>query len=290
MKYLVMECHLSYAVVLDEEGRFLKVANQHYEVGQTISEIMEMEIPELGNSSSKKFAWKWAYTLTALAACFILFIPNLLTNTATFASVYMKINPEVRIDINEKDIVVGIEGVNQDGQDLIVSYHYKNKHLDLVMDELVDKAIEMGYLSSGGAITISLDAQDSEWVVIKSEDINQHLKEHLSEKLSVTIEVQNYKQTTIPVNPSESEYGTSDYGNIDSNQNSPNNNDSTYDEQTDYGTVDTDYGPNNDGVTDYIDTSTNEGSDGSSNYESDSSYEDSADDGDSSYNDSMYEE
>ena len=30
MSYLVMECHTSYAVVLDEQGRFLKVANLNY--------------------------------------------------------------------------------------------------------------------------------------------------------------------------------------------------------------------------------------------------------------------
>ena len=30
MKYLVMECHPAYAVVLDEEGRFLKVSNLNY--------------------------------------------------------------------------------------------------------------------------------------------------------------------------------------------------------------------------------------------------------------------
>ena len=35
MKYLVMECGLSYAVVLDQEGRFLKVANLNYQIGQT---------------------------------------------------------------------------------------------------------------------------------------------------------------------------------------------------------------------------------------------------------------
>ena len=46
MKYMVMECHLSYAVVLDEEGRFLKVANRHYEVGQTVSEVVEMVLPQ----------------------------------------------------------------------------------------------------------------------------------------------------------------------------------------------------------------------------------------------------
>ena len=32
MKYLVMETHPAYAVVLDEEGRFLKAANLQYQV------------------------------------------------------------------------------------------------------------------------------------------------------------------------------------------------------------------------------------------------------------------
>lgn len=40
MKYLVMECHRGYAVVLDEEGRFLKAANLNYTVGQELTEII----------------------------------------------------------------------------------------------------------------------------------------------------------------------------------------------------------------------------------------------------------
>ena len=38
MEYLVMECGLSYAVVLDQEGRFIKVPNLGYEVGQTLDQ------------------------------------------------------------------------------------------------------------------------------------------------------------------------------------------------------------------------------------------------------------
>ena len=34
MTYLVMECHPGYAVVLDQTGRFLKVANLNYQVGE----------------------------------------------------------------------------------------------------------------------------------------------------------------------------------------------------------------------------------------------------------------
>ena len=37
MKYLVMEVRPAYAVVLDEEGRFLKAANLHYQVGDTVA-------------------------------------------------------------------------------------------------------------------------------------------------------------------------------------------------------------------------------------------------------------
>ena len=35
MNYLVMETHPAYAVLLDEEGRFLKAANLRYQVGDT---------------------------------------------------------------------------------------------------------------------------------------------------------------------------------------------------------------------------------------------------------------
>ena len=38
MSYLVMETKRSYAVLLDQEGRFLKAANLHYQVGQTVTD------------------------------------------------------------------------------------------------------------------------------------------------------------------------------------------------------------------------------------------------------------
>ena len=36
MTYLVMETHMAYAVLLDENGRFLKAANLRYQVGDTV--------------------------------------------------------------------------------------------------------------------------------------------------------------------------------------------------------------------------------------------------------------
>ena len=45
MNYLVMEIHPAYAVVMDEEGRFLKAANLHYQVGDTVQNIVELRWP-----------------------------------------------------------------------------------------------------------------------------------------------------------------------------------------------------------------------------------------------------
>ena len=46
MTYMVMETHFSYAVVLDEGGNFLRVANMGYEIGDRIKSVFPMEEEE----------------------------------------------------------------------------------------------------------------------------------------------------------------------------------------------------------------------------------------------------
>ena len=70
MSYLVMECHPSYAVLLDEEGRFLKAANLRYEIGQTVYDpVLMKETPE-----RQRHTMRWISSgIAAIAACFLLF-------------------------------------------------------------------------------------------------------------------------------------------------------------------------------------------------------------------------
>ena len=157
-KYMVMECHPSYAVVLGDDGRFLKVANFNYEVGQTVTDVVEMQIPQ--SVPKKKNNKRWLYSLAAMAACLLLIVTSVFRMWQTpCASVYLSINPEIRIDVNRRDIVVGLDGINEDGANLIEGYDYKKKELNLVMDELVERAIDMGYLHEGGRISLVLDAE-----------------------------------------------------------------------------------------------------------------------------------
>ncbi len=281
MKYIVVECNFSYAVVLDEKGRYLKVANMHYEVGQTVTEVIEMQEVPTFERPIKKNA-KWMYGFAAMAACLVLVTTMTLRMDQTrFASVYMRINPEVRIDVNRKDVVVSVEGMNDDGNRLIEGYSYKKKELDLVMDELVDLAIEMGFLSKGDEVTLTLEAEDGTWVVEKGETLKKHLNEYLEEKISVTIQVtettKENQGITIPINPEDSDYGSSDYDTPtdegDSTYDTPTDEgDSSYDAPIDEGDLGYD-APVDEGDSDY-DTPTDEG---------DSSYDTPIDEEDSGY-------
>ena len=216
MKYMVMECHLTYAVVLSEDGRFLKAANLHYEPGQVVTDLVEMEIPESRRDEKRK-GRRWIYTLAAAAACLMLAATSMFrAGNRTYGSVYMTINPEVRIDVNRKDLVVDLEGINQDGLELIDGYSYRKKELDVVVDEVVDRAIDQGYLHEGGRISLALEGEDGQWVMDHSDSLSTHLNEHLTGKMSVTIEVtdRNHEssQVMIPITPQADHYNEMDYG------------------------------------------------------------------------------
>ena len=201
MNYMVVERHPGYAVVLDDAGQFLKVADRQYEIGQMLTEVIPMQV------SAKKRTGRWLTGLAAMAACIALVVGMFLPGVGQpYASVYVKINPEVRIDVDKRDVVVGLSGVNQDGAALIEGYNFRKKDLELVTDELVDRAIEMGYLVADGQIAISLDSKDQTWVEDHSHSISDHLQTHLQTRFTVTIRIEHHeKHHEPPASPSSTE-------------------------------------------------------------------------------------
>ena len=291
MNYMVMECHPSYAVLLDEEGRFLKAANLHYKTGQIVHDpVLMQEEP-----AKQRNLMRWARSgMAAAAACFLLLIGfnYYQNNVVSYSSIYLTINPEIQMDLNRKGSVTRLEGINEDGKTLLEGYDGKGKDKITVTDELIDRAIEMGFLSEGGQISFSIDAPDDALIQKYGEELQTEVLKYLENQFTITVEITNYQtgetestQSTQPAPETAAPAADdTDYG--------PNN-----DGVTDYN--DTDYGPNNDGVTDYDDTDYGPNNDGVTDYTapaesvpeapaSDSSnYGDSNyDDGGSSYSDS----
>lgn len=186
MKYLVMECHASYAVLLDEEGRFVKAANLHYETGQTVENPVLMKEP----SSSKKKKVRGIIRIAAAAACFFLVFNSyyqsyMLPDTA----IYLTINPSVCMELNRKGNVVRLTGTNEDGKMLLDGYKRSSNDRLVVTDELIGRAIEMGFLSEGGRVVIDIDAPDEIHFQKYGVELRTNLTEYLERQLTVDIEI-----------------------------------------------------------------------------------------------------
>ena len=261
MSYLVMECHPGYVVLMDEEGRFLKAANLRYEVGQTVYDPILMK----ESSERQHYTMRWISSgIVAIAACFLLFfgISYYQNYLQPYSFIYLSINPEVQMDLNRKGTIVGLTGTNEDGKTLLEGYDGKGKDKVTVSDELIDRAIEMGFLSNGGYVSFSIDSPDDSLFQQYGTELRTQVTEYLDGRITITIEILNHKDEQGQESPESS--SSENYSQPESSPQAPTPSSPKPSQpevalppssgSTDYD--DTDYGPNNDGVTDYTPPST----------------------------------
>ncbi len=286
MSYLVMECHPGYAVLLDEEGRFFKAANLQYEVGQRVYDpVLMREEPQ---KQSHTIRWIGS-AVAAIAACLLLvfgigYYQNYLQ---PYSSIYLTINPEVQMDLNRQGTVVELTGTNEDGEKLLEGYDGKGKDKVTVADELIDRAIAMGFLSEGGQISFSIDSPDEAMFQEYGMQLRTQVEEYLDGRMTVMIEIVNYQNgqgeeapeevsTTTPL-VTTTPPATTTTPPQTTPSTTPAAPPPATSQSTGYGN--TDYGPDSDGDSGY--------SPGSDNGSDDSGYDDDDNDdgGDSNYDD-----
>ena len=120
MTYLVMECHPGYAVVLDQTGRFLKVANLNYQVGETVSFVIECTAEEEPITIKSLRRRRMLLSAASLAACFFLAVLGTWHVCLTpYGAVRIQINPDLKLTVNRLDYVISADGLNDDGLRLL---------------------------------------------------------------------------------------------------------------------------------------------------------------------------
>ena len=198
MKYLVMECGLGYAIVLDDKGRFLRVPNLGYEIGQTVENVILFPEAE-AEKPQRSFFQRNISRLTAAAACLCLVvIGSHQFLFSTYGTVRMQINPDVMLSVNRLDYVTDIDGLNEDGEDLIDDYHSFGKKVDIVSDELSALAMEKGYLTEDGQIRFTVESEHEGWKQATEEMLIAKISISLPE--SVRVEIYEPKtEITIPL-------------------------------------------------------------------------------------------
>lgn len=183
MGYLVMECGLSYAVVMDGTGRFWKVPNLGYTVGQTLEDVVLLPERPANPTLHKRLA-RWG----TMAACVCLLLLGSWAWHSPIGTVRMQINPDVQLSVNRFDRVVALEGLNEDGAALIDGYHAYGKGMKTVSDELADRAVELGYLSDGGQITLTVDSEKDGWKTAAEKMLLLELEIHFERRITVTVD------------------------------------------------------------------------------------------------------
>ena len=270
MNYLVMEVHPAYAVVLDEEGRFLKAANLRYQVGDTVQHIVELRRPQ----KKRPALWKPLSGLAGLAACLCLvFFGYYQPNFTPYGALRIQINPDVELTLSRTDRVLELEGLNEDGQALIEGYDYGGKDREDVTEELVERAIDLGYLSDGETVSITVSSADTDWQAREEQEARDALEKRYGETIVIQIGPASkdppVTEVVIPVTPPEPTPEPVPEPSQEQTVPPAVTNDTDYDPGSDVvtGYQDTDYGPGADGISNDAPFDDGSYSDGVTDYE-----------------------
>ena len=165
MKYLVMECHPGYAVLMDEESRFVRAANLHYTVGQTVTNPVLMQEKRAENGIHRNIIMQ----ITAAAACL------LLVGSAAFGfySRYRKVNTPAEsvvvlveqtryeMQLNKDGNVIYIAGEDSDKLNELLQKDKQKLPLSSVFSSLLQDSISRGTIDDSQTVEIYLSANDA---------------------------------------------------------------------------------------------------------------------------------
>ncbi len=185
MKYIVMECHEGYAVLMDEASRFVHAANLHYQVGQTVCDPMLL-------SRKTKASSKPAFILTriaAAAACLAIVsgvgYGYYAKNIKTYSTVLLSSEADIRMGLNKKGEVIYLKSVNDRGEEILKNYNGKGKDKITVANEILEIEMSKGLISSGDTVDLYISAENSDDYVSIKDDFENSISSGLNLKIKV---------------------------------------------------------------------------------------------------------
>ena len=170
MKYVVMECHDAYAVLMDEAACFVHAANLHYTVGQTVTDPVLMQSdPVKKRGITRTVRW-----IAAAAACLLIAgaggFRYYSRNLKTHSVVVMSSDANIKMYLNRNGKVLYLKSEDEKGAALLEHYNGKNKSKIDAANELLAMEIAEGYLSSGDTVDFYISTNDrSEYTAYKNE-------------------------------------------------------------------------------------------------------------------------
>ena len=157
MKYLVMERHESYVIVLDENGRFFKVANMDYAPGQTLTKVVPME--DIKAKRKKRMGFLALFialiAIVGIGAWFLLF-SGVISGGGDSRVYRLYMGGDIAVTCDSENKVTKIEGLDETGK-AVSQVDIENKNITDISIELLEKAYSMGYLNEDSEIFVAIE-------------------------------------------------------------------------------------------------------------------------------------
>lgn len=151
---------------------------------------------------AKKKSKRWVKQMIGIAAVVAILIAGTVsagvyrTNYAVASTVSLDVNPSIEITANEKERVLSVKALNEDGQIVIGDMDFKGSDLEVAVNALIGSMLRNGYLSElSNSVLISVDNDNPE----KS----AALKEKLMEEVRIILQTDTFdgavlSQTIVP--------------------------------------------------------------------------------------------
>lgn len=137
-------------------GRELKEKTKNYVNNALANPVRRTKKQAVKGNIKKR---RLAVGFVAFAACMTVAVSGYAYYNNAVSYLSVDINPSVELGINAFDRVVSVEGVNQDGMDLIEGYQLKNLSVKDAVCALVQQAAEQNYIAKNGSTVIAVTAQ-----------------------------------------------------------------------------------------------------------------------------------
>lgn len=99
-------------------------------------------------------------------------------NYAVSSTVSLDVNPSIQIMVNEKEQVLDVKALNEDGETVIGDMDFKGSDIEVTMNALIGSMLRNGYLNElANSILISVDNSDP----LKGEELQARLAEKVNE-------------------------------------------------------------------------------------------------------------
>ena len=203
MKYMVMECHDSHAVLMDEESRFVIAANLRYKVGDTVTDPIIMNDPAPAANGIKMYI-----TRVAAAACIALIAAGgysyYSSNFKTHSTIIISSEANITMELNKKGKVLSLKSSSDSGKEILKDYSGKGKDSSTVTKEILKIEKDKGYISDGDTVEMYVLSEDDSAVSDRISDIESNVNDNdikINVKDIKDYESPHIKANTVPTEP-----------------------------------------------------------------------------------------